>query len=125
MDLLEALLSPLAWLVYPVVIPVPGLLILGPTAWGVTRWSRSRREQVLPAPMFTQVWAWIGWGLVGVYAFIIAGLAVLAWQPALMLVAWLVLPLGVICRALLRAHLEATTLDRPDAAVGDRANPSG
>lgn len=104
MDLLESLLSPLAWLVYPVVLPVPGLLILGPVAWGVTRWSRRRREQTLPPPMFTQVWAWVGWGLVGAYAFLIAGLAVLAWQPALLLTAWLVVPLGVICSALVRAR---------------------
>lgn len=104
MDVLEALLSSLAWLVYPIVIPVPALLILGPIAWGTTRWSRHLREEVLPAPMFTQVWAWIGWGVIGLYGFIVAGLAVLAWEPALILAAWLAIPLGIILRALLRAR---------------------
>ena len=103
MDLLEALLSALAWLVYPVVIPVLALVVLVPTAWGTLRWSRRRRNQALPPPMFTQPWAWIGWGLVGIFAFINVGLATLAWQPALILAAWLVVPVGVICSALLRA----------------------
>lgn len=104
MHTLEGVLSLLAWLVYPFVFPVPGLLILGPTAWGTTRWSRRRRRQTLPPPMFTQPWAWIGWTVLGVYAFIVVGLAILAWQPALLLAAWLVVPCGFICSALLRAR---------------------
>ena len=110
MDLLDALLSSLAWLVYPVVIPVPALLILGPTAWGTVRWSRRRREQTLPPPLFTQPWAWIGWAAVGLFAFITIGVAVFAWQPALILAAWLVVPLGVILSALLRARHPRRTL---------------
>ena len=102
-NVLVSLLSPLAWLVYPVVVPVPALLILVPTAWGTVRWSRRRREEVVPAPAFTQVWAWIGWGLVCLFAFIIIGLAVLGWQAAVMVAVSLVIPLGVSCSALLGA----------------------
>lgn len=103
MDSLEGVLSPLAWLVYPFVIPVPALVILGLTAWGTTRWSRRRRQQELPPPLFTEPWAWIGWGVVGLYAFITVGVAVLAWQVALILVAWLLVPSVLICEALMRA----------------------
>ena len=110
MDLLESLLGPLLWLVFPFVIPVPALLILGPTAWGIVRWSRRRREQTLPPPLFTQPWAWIGWAAVGLFAFITIGVAVFAWQPALILAAWLVVPLGVILSALLRARHPRRTL---------------
>jgi len=99
MDDLEGLLSPLALLLHPFVIPV----ILGLTAWGTVRWSRRRRNQELPPPLFTQPWAWIGWAVVSAYTFIILGLAFLAWQPALIIAALLVVPLGVICSALLRA----------------------
>lgn len=98
-ELLEALLSPLAWLLQPFIFPV----LLGLTAWGTVRWSRRRRKQDLPAPLFTQPWAWIGWTVVGAYTFIVVGFAFFAWKFALILAAVLVVPLGVIALALLRA----------------------
>lgn len=103
-DILESLLSALAPLVYPVVIPVPALMILVPLAWGTMRWSRRRRSQTQPTPMFTQPWAWVGWTAIGVFTFIILGVAVLAWQVAVILTAWLAVPCAVICFALLRAR---------------------
>lgn len=108
-DLLDAMLSALAWLVYPFFFPVPAFLILGSTAWGTVRWSGRRRRQELPPPMFTQAWAWIGWGAVAVFTYITVGFAFLAWQPAVILAAWLVVPLGVICTALLRANVRRSS----------------
>ncbi|MEZ0579666.1 hypothetical protein [Nocardioides sp. MH1] len=112
MDVLEAVLSPLAVLVYPFLFPMPGLLVLGGLAWRMLRWSRRRRIEKLPPPMFTQPWAWIGWSLVGVYTFLIGGLAVLAWQPALLLLAVLVVPLGTMTYALVRAHAASEAPER-------------
>jgi hypothetical protein len=89
------LLQLIGWLAYPLWFPLPLLVLNCVAAWRLQRGQDAYRALQIRPPIWHLARVWLAVAVLAVTAYVVVGLAVLAWQVGVLLLVWIGIPAAV------------------------------